>query len=77
MGADPLVLRIHRIDGQVRALERMLGEGRPCDEVLVQISAARGALAALAREVLREEASREGADAAALLLSLDSVLGRS
>lgn len=36
---DKLLTRLHRIEGQVRGLQRMLEEGRPCEELLVQLSA--------------------------------------
>ena len=36
--------RLHRVGGQVRAIERMLDEGRECREVVTQLSAATKAL---------------------------------
>ncbi|HLI43889.1 MAG TPA: metal-sensitive transcriptional regulator [Acidimicrobiales bacterium] len=36
--------RLHRVGGQVQAIERMLDEGRECREVVTQISAATKAL---------------------------------
>jgi DNA-binding FrmR family transcriptional regulator len=36
--------RLHRVAGQVEAVERMLDEGRECREVVTQISAASKAL---------------------------------
>jgi DNA-binding FrmR family transcriptional regulator len=36
--------RLHRAAGQVRAIERMLDEGRECRDVVTQISAATKAL---------------------------------
>jgi DNA-binding FrmR family transcriptional regulator len=36
--------RLHRVAGQVIAIERMLDEGRECREVVTQISAATKAL---------------------------------
>jgi DNA-binding FrmR family transcriptional regulator len=36
--------RLHRVGGQVEAIERMLDEGRECREVVTQISAATKAL---------------------------------
>lgn len=36
--------RLHRVGGQVRAIERMLDEGRECRDVVTQISAATKAL---------------------------------
>jgi DNA-binding FrmR family transcriptional regulator len=36
--------RLHRVGGQVHAIERMLDEGRECRDVVTQISAATKAL---------------------------------
>jgi DNA-binding FrmR family transcriptional regulator len=36
--------RLHRVAGQVQAVERMLDDGRECREVVTQISAATKAL---------------------------------
>jgi DNA-binding FrmR family transcriptional regulator len=36
--------RLHRVAGQVKAVERMLDEGRECRDVVTQISAANKAL---------------------------------
>jgi len=41
---DSMVKRLRRIEGQVRGLERMLADGRECDEVLTQLMAARSGL---------------------------------
>ena len=47
-----LVARIRRVKGQVEAVERALVEERGCEEVVRTIAAARGAINALAAEVL-------------------------
>jgi DNA-binding FrmR family transcriptional regulator len=49
---EALVKRLHRIEGQVRGIERMLEENRYCIDVLTQISAASTALESLALEIL-------------------------
>lgn len=41
---DGLVKRLHRIEGQVRGIERMVEEDRYCIEILTQISAVTTAL---------------------------------
>ena len=41
---DDLRLRLRKVDGQVRAVERMLSDGRDCRDVLTQLSAANKAL---------------------------------
>ncbi len=47
-----LVARIRRVKGQLDAVERALSEERGCEEVVRTIAAARGAMSALAAEVL-------------------------
>ena len=49
---DALVKRLHRIEGQVRGIERMVEEDRYCIDVLTQISAATTALESLAFVIL-------------------------
>lgn len=39
-----LLDRLARVEGQVRALRRMLEDGRACEDVLTQFSAARSSL---------------------------------
>ena len=41
---DDLRARLRRAAGQVKAVERMLDEGRDCRDVVTQLSAARAAL---------------------------------
>ena len=47
-----LIARLHRIEGQVRGIERMLQEDRYCIDILTQISAVNTALEALAYKIL-------------------------
>jgi DNA-binding FrmR family transcriptional regulator len=47
-----LVNRLHRIEGQVRGIERMIEDDRYCIDVLTQIAAANTALESLAFQVL-------------------------
>lgn len=49
---DAVQRRLRRIEGQVRGLERMVGEDAYCIDVLTQISAATRALQAVALELL-------------------------
>lgn len=44
--------RLARIEGQVRGIQRMIDEGRPCDEILTQVLAARTALERAAGEIV-------------------------
>jgi DNA-binding FrmR family transcriptional regulator len=51
-GKDALVRRLHRIEGQVRGIERMVVEERYCIDVLTQIAAVSTALESVALEIL-------------------------
>jgi DNA-binding FrmR family transcriptional regulator len=42
--AEELITRLRRIEGQVRGLQRMLEEGRECEDVLTQIMAVRSGI---------------------------------
>ena len=43
-----LITRLHRIEGQVRALSRMIDQDAPCIDILTQVSAASHALQSVA-----------------------------
>ena len=58
-----LVKRLHRIEGQVRGLERMVEEDRYCIDVLTQISAVTTALESLALRILDDHVQHCVADA--------------
>ena len=47
-----LVKRLHRIEGQVRGIERMIDEDRYCIDILTQIAAVNTALESLAFQLL-------------------------
>jgi DNA-binding FrmR family transcriptional regulator len=49
---DALVKRLHRIEGQVRGIERMVEDDRYCIDILTQIAAVNTALEALALRIL-------------------------
>jgi DNA-binding FrmR family transcriptional regulator len=49
-----LVKRLHRIEGQVRGIERMVEDNRYCIDILTQISAVSTALESLAFQILDE-----------------------
>jgi CsoR family transcriptional regulator, copper-sensing transcriptional repressor len=51
---DALKKRLHRIEGQVRGVERMVDEDRYCIDILTQIAAVRTALESLGLEVLED-----------------------
>ncbi|MFO7311865.1 MAG: metal-sensitive transcriptional regulator [Bacillota bacterium] len=46
--------RLRRIEGQARGIQRMLEEGRPCDEVITQLCALRNAVNKVAAQVIVE-----------------------
>jgi CsoR family transcriptional regulator, copper-sensing transcriptional repressor len=52
-----LITRLHRIEGQVRGIERMIEDDRYCIDVLTQISAATTALDTVAMKVLDDHVS--------------------
>jgi DNA-binding FrmR family transcriptional regulator len=49
---EALVKRLHRIEGQVRGIERMVEDERYCIDILTQIAAVTTALESLAYEIL-------------------------
>jgi DNA-binding FrmR family transcriptional regulator len=58
-----LITRLHRIEGQVRGIERMLEDDRYCIEILTQISAVTTALESVAFKILDEHVNHCVADA--------------
>jgi CsoR family transcriptional regulator, copper-sensing transcriptional repressor len=46
--------RLRRIEGQVRGLQRMIEEDRPCGDIMTQVSSVQEALRAAGRELLRD-----------------------
>ena len=75
-----LVNRLHRIEGQVRGIERMVEEDRYCIDVITQISAVTTALESLAFEILDDHVSHcvagalESGDAAVAAEKRDELL---
>jgi DNA-binding FrmR family transcriptional regulator len=51
---DALVKRLHRIEGQVRGIEKMVEDDRYCIDILTQISAVNTALESLAYKILED-----------------------
>jgi DNA-binding FrmR family transcriptional regulator len=51
---DALINRLHRIEGQVRGIERMVGNDRYCIDILTQVGAVTTALESLALVILDE-----------------------
>jgi CsoR family transcriptional regulator, copper-sensing transcriptional repressor len=51
---EALRKRLHRIEGQVRGIERMVGEDRYCIDILTQVGAVKTALESMAFEILSD-----------------------
>jgi CsoR family transcriptional regulator, copper-sensing transcriptional repressor len=51
---EALVKRLHRIEGQVRGIEKMIVDDRYCIDILTQIGAVNTALESLAYKILDE-----------------------
>ncbi len=54
---EKLILRLHRIEGQVRGLEGMLEDERDCREIVQQLAAVRSAVQGASRYFLQEYAA--------------------
>jgi CsoR family transcriptional regulator, copper-sensing transcriptional repressor len=54
---DALITRLHRIEGQVRGIERMVADERYCIDILTQIGAVSTALESVAQKLLEEHAN--------------------
>ena len=53
-----LVIRLRKIEGQAKGVQRMIEEGRDCLDVITQIAAIRAAANALGGELLEDFALR-------------------
>jgi DNA-binding FrmR family transcriptional regulator len=53
-----LVVRLRRIEGQVRGVQRMVENGAPPVDALTQLASIRGALAAVGSAILATELAR-------------------
>ena len=62
---EALVKRLHRIEGQVRGIERMVEDDRYCIDILTQIGAVSTALESLAFRILDQHVNHCVADAVA------------
>ncbi len=43
-GKEAIIRRLKRVEGQIRGIIRMLEEDYPCNEILLQVAAARSAI---------------------------------
>jgi CsoR family transcriptional regulator, copper-sensing transcriptional repressor len=62
---DVLTKRLHRIEGQVRGIERMVEEDRYCIDILTQVGAVKTALEGVAFQLLDDHVSHCVSDALA------------
>ena len=51
-------MRVNRIVGQIRGVEKMVGQKRDCSEVLQQISAIKKAIDGLSKEIVMSDICR-------------------
>jgi CsoR family transcriptional regulator, copper-sensing transcriptional repressor len=68
---DDYLMRLRRIEGQVRGLQKMVEDGKYCIDILTQVSATTGALQSVALGLLEDhlghcvaQAVAEGGDVA-------------
>ena len=47
------LMRLRRIEGQVRGLQKMVADGRYCADILTQVSSVHEALRGVSRELMR------------------------
>ncbi|MFA4965571.1 MAG: metal-sensitive transcriptional regulator [Thermoleophilia bacterium] len=80
--AGRLINRLRRVEGQSRGLQRMIEEGRPCEEIFTQLAATKAALDRVGvllislkmRECLAQEAGDEVASPQAVEKALEAFL---
>jgi CsoR family transcriptional regulator, copper-sensing transcriptional repressor len=51
---EDVISRLSKIEGHVRGIKKMLEEGKPCDEVLIQFSAVKAALSKASKILLED-----------------------
>lgn len=77
-----LINRLRRVEGQARGLQRMIEEGRPCDEIFTQLAATKAALDRVGvllislkmRDCLEEEAGTDIGSREAVERALEAFL---
>lgn len=52
MDMDNLHKRLKRVDGQIKAIDRMIEQDIPCEDIIIQINAAKTALHKIGQVVL-------------------------
>ncbi len=54
-GERELLLRLRRLEGQIRGIQRMVADGRPCEEIVTQILAVRAAVDRVGLQILSRQ----------------------
>jgi DNA-binding FrmR family transcriptional regulator len=76
--AGRLINRLRRVEGQSRGLQRMIEEGRTCEEIFTQLAATKAALdrvgVLLISWKMRECLAEEGADEVASPVAVEKAL---
>ncbi len=52
MDSDDLHRRLNKVIGQIKAIDKMVDEDIPCEDIMIQINAAKGALHKVGQVVL-------------------------
>jgi DNA-binding FrmR family transcriptional regulator len=55
--AEALLKRLHRVEGQVRGIAKMVEDGRYCIDILTQLQAVRAAVSKVETEMLKTHMS--------------------
>ncbi|HOT23882.1 MAG TPA: metal-sensitive transcriptional regulator [Thermoleophilia bacterium] len=80
--ATRIINRLRRVEGQARGLQRMIEQGRPCEEIFTQLAATKAALDRVGvllvslkmRDCLEEEAGGDIASREAVERALETFL---
>lgn len=55
---EDLIQRLKRIEGQVKGIQKMVDEGRPCEDTVIQLMAVRAALDTVTAHLVMSHASQ-------------------
>ena len=69
--------RLSRVEGQIRGIQRMIIEDRPCVEVLTQLSAARKAMQQICVEIVKNnlyKCIKESTDSEENIVQLEKLI---
>lgn len=57
-----MIIRLSRIEGQVRGVKQMVSDDRYCDDILIQVSAIINSLKSFSNTILKEHLSTKVVD---------------